>query len=210
MQFGQFFQRRNYAFIHTFISGHKFQPETELTGKLQGGWSLPLHINTAKMATADRDFELLCQRNRLFFVICSISGSFFKTNENQFLCNTFCCMRAVQKNWPGGMKWTVYWPFWVWKVLTWALSEDDGAGESEEFDDGGGKTVVEGRSFFFSFSTCFISSAAILSPLPPRERPFFRSTAWASLRLSQQRTHVQKHDNTFTLKEAWRRFELDV
>lgn len=84
----------------------------------------------------------------------------------------------------------------MWKVLTWALSEDDGAGESEEFDDAGGKTVVEGRSFFFSFSTCFISSAAILSPLPPRERPFFRSTAWASLRLSQQRTHVQ---NTTTL-----------
>lgn len=51
-----------------------------------------------------------------------------------------------------------------------ALTEDEGVGEEDEF------------SFFLSFSMCFSSRAAILSPLPLRV--FLSRTAWASLRLS--------------------------
>lgn len=46
------------------------------------------------------------------------------------------------------------------------------------------------ESFFLSFSMCFISAAAIWSPLPPA-RVFLLSRAWASRRLSQEKHTVR-------------------
>lgn len=113
-------------------------------------------------------------------------------------------MYGMQMDWPGGMKWTVYWPFWVWKVLTWAFTEDDEIDENEEFkaEEEEEEWVAE-RIFFFSFSTCFIRSVAILSPFPPRDRLFFRSTAWASLRLESVGGTHGKQKHLLLYNETW-------
>lgn len=96
-------------------------------------------------------------------------------------------------NWPlGAVMWTVYCPFWVWKLLTLVFTDDDDEEDDElEF----GSMLC---SFFLSFSMCFSSRAAILSPRPLWDRVFLSRTAWASLRLLHKiyKIHSQSVYNT--------------
>lgn len=88
--------------------------------------------------------------------------------------------------------WTVYCPFWVWKLLTLVFTDDDDEEDDElEF----GSMLC---SFFLSFSMCFSSRAAILSPRPLWDRVFLSRTAWASLRLLHKiyKIHSQSVYNT--------------
>lgn len=78
----------------------------------------------------------------------------------------------------GAVTWTVYWPFWVWKVFTLVFTEDVL------------KEDVDVLSLCLSFSMCFMSRAASLSPRPFRDRVFLSSIDWASVRLSHTKTHT--------------------
>lgn len=83
--------------------------------------------------------------------------------------------------------WTVYWPFWVWKLLTLVVRvscRSDGEAD---------------WSFFRSVSMCFIRMEVILSPRPPRANAFFSSSNWASCRLNRRHNTQSTDCASFSL-----------